>query len=228
MKKEINFKKEIIYWKILPLFPIYPIIKFLIIAFAVLLQLKKAHQLFLFLEVPFKKLPLEVEMEATFLVVVTLFLGIVLITYLILQIVNFVFPKEKMKEIIEETLNEISGKTGFSENQEILEFFEKKGFFKMKTKEIYKKIFEKHYSKDFETFKNWIKTGNITPRKLYIKMLSNKEVQKEIQEEYMKKILKSNVKEILKEVVAEDKEEKEIKEKEKTKREIEDYFSEKD
>lgn len=137
MKKEINFKKEIIYWKILPLFPIYPIIKFLIIAFAVLLQLKKAHQLFL--EVPFKKLPLEVEMEVTFLVVVTLFLGIVLITYLILKIVNFIFPKEKMKEIIEETLNEISGKTGFSENQEILEFFEKKGFFKKETKEIYKK-----------------------------------------------------------------------------------------
>lgn len=223
MKKEINFKREIIYWKILPLFPI---IKFLIIVFAVLLQLKKAHQLFL--EVPFEKLPLEVEMEVTFLVVVTLFLGIVLITYLILQIVNFIFPKEKMKEIIEETLNEISGKTGFSENQEILEFFEKKGFFEMKTKEIYKKIFEKHYSKDFETFKNWIKTGNITPRKLYIKMLSNKEVQKEIQEEYMKKILKSNVKEILKEVIAEDKEEKKIKEKEKTKIEIENYFSEKD
>lgn len=226
MKKEINFKKEIIYWKILPLFPIYPIIKFLIIAFAVLLQLKKAHQLFL--EVPFKKLPLEVEMEVTFLVVVTLFLGIVLITYLILKIVNFIFPKEKMKEIIKETLNEISGKTGFSENQEILEFFEKKGFFKKETKEIYKKIFEKYYSKDFETFKNWIKTGNITPRKLYIKMLSNKEVQKEIQEEYMKKILKSNVKEILREVIAEDKEEKEIKEKEKTKIEIENYFSEKD
>lgn len=223
MKKEINFKREIIYWKILPLFPI---IKFLIIVFAVLLQLKKAHQLFL--EVPFEKLPLEVEMEVTFLVVVTLFLGIVLITYLILQIVNFIFPKEKMKEIIEETLNEISGKTGFSENQEILEFFEKKGFFEMKTKEIYKKIFEKHYSKDFETFKNWIKTGNITPRKLYIKMLSNKQVQKDIQEEYTRKILKSNVKEILKEVIAEDKEEKEIKEKEKTKIEIENYFSEKD
>lgn len=222
MKKEINFKKEIIYWKIIPLFPI---IKFLIIVFAVLLQLKKAHQLFL--EVPFEKLPLEVEMEVTFLVVSILVLAIICFTYLILQIVNFIFPKEKMKEIIEETLNEISGKTGFSENQEILEFFEKKGFLEMKTKEIYKKIFEKHYSKDFETFKNWIKTGNITPRKLYIKMLSNKEIQEEIQEEYMKKILKSNVKEILKEVVAEDKEEKEIKEKENTKREIENYFSEK-
>lgn len=226
MKKEINFKKEIIYWKIIPLFPIFPIIKILIIVFAILLQLKKAHQLFL--EVPFEKLPLEVEMEVTFLVVVTLFLGIVLITYLILKIVNFIFPKEKMKEIIEETLNEIMGKSGFSESQEILEFFEKKDFFKKETKEIYKEIFEKHYSKDFETFKNWIKTGNITPRKLYIKMLSNKEVQKEIQEEYMKKILKSNVKEILKEVVAEDKEEKKIKEKEKTKIEIENYFSEKD
>lgn len=226
MKKEINFKREIIYWKILPLFPIFPIIKFLIITFAVLLQLKKAHQLFL--EVPFEKLPLEVEMEVTFLVVSILVLAIICITYLILQIVNFIFPKEKMKEIIEETLNEISGKTGFSENQEILEFFEKKGFFEMKTKEIYKKIFEKHYSKDFEIFKNWIKTGNITPRKLYIKMLSNKQVQKDIQEEYTRKILKSNVKEILKEVIAEDKEEKEIKEKEKTKIEIENYFSEKD
>lgn len=226
MKKEINFKKEIIYWKIIPLFPIFPIIKFLIIVFAVLLQLKKAHQLFL--EVPFEKLPLEVEMEVTFLVVSISILAIICFTYLILQIVNFVFPKEKMKEIIEETLNEISGKTGFSENQEILEFFEKKGFFRMKTKEIYKKIFEKHYSKDFETFKNWIKTGNITPRKLYIKMLSNKQVQKDIQEEYTRKILKSNVKEILKEVIAEDKEEKEIKEKEKTKIEIENYFSEKD
>ena len=223
MKKEINFKKEIIYWKIIPLFPI---IKFLIIAFAVLLQLKKAHQLFL--EVPFEKLPLEVEMEVTFLVVSISVLAIICFTYLILQIVNFIFPKEKMKEIIEETLNEISGKTGFSENQEILEFFEKKGFFEMKTKEIYKKIFEKHYSKDFETFKNWIKTGNITPRKLYIKMLSNKQVQKDIQEEYMKKILQSNVKEILREVIAEDKEEKKIKEKEKTKIEIENYFSEKD
>lgn len=220
MKKEINFKREIIYWKILPLFPI---IKFLIIVFAVLLQLKKAHQLFL--EVPFEKLPLEVEMEVTFLVVSISVLAIICFTYLILQIVNFIFPKEKMKEIIEETLNEIMGKSGFSENQEILEFFEKKGFFRMKTKEIYKKIFEKHYSKDFETFKNWIKTGNITPRKLYIKMLSNKQVQKDIQEEYMRKILKSNVKEILKEVIAEDKEEKE---KEKTKIEIENYFSEKD
>ena len=198
MKKEINFKKEIIYWKIIPLFPI---IKFLIIAFAVLLQLKKAHQLFL--EVPFEKLPLEVEMEVTFLVVSISVLAIICFTYLILKVVNFVFPKEKMKKIIEETLNEISGKTGFSENQEILEFFEKKGFFKKQTKEIYKKIFEKHYSKDFETFKNWIKTGNITPRKLYIKMLSNKEVQKDIQEEYMKKILKSNVVEILAEVISE-------------------------
>ena len=223
MKKEINFKKEIIYWKIIPLFPI---IKFLIIAFVVLLQLKKAHQLFL--EVPFEKLPLEVEMEVTFLVVSISVLAIICFTYLILKVVNFVFPKEKMKKIIEETLNEISGKTGFSENQEILEFFEKKGFFKKETKEIYKKIFEKHYSKDFETFKNWIKTGNITPRKLYIKMLSNKEVQKDIQEEYMKKILKSNVKEILREVIAEDKEEKKIKEKEKTKIEIENYFFEKD
>ena len=198
MKKEINFKKEIIYWKIIPLFPI---IKFLIIAFAVLLQLKKAHQLFL--EVPFEKLPLEVEMEVTFLVVSISVLAIICFTYLILKVVNFVFPKEKMKKIIEETLNEISGKTGFSENQEILEFFEKKGFFKKQTKEIYKKIFEKHYSKDFETFKNWIKTGNITPRKLYIKMLSNKEVQKDIQEEYMKKINsgKGVIQEIFAEVV---------------------------
>lgn len=223
MKKEINFKREIIYWKILPLFPI---IKFLIIVFAVLFQIMKAFQLFA--EIPFEKLPLEVEMEVTFLVVSISVLAIICFTYLILQIVNFIFPKEKMKEIIEETLNEISGKTGFSENQEILEFFEKKGFFEMKTKEIYKKIFEKHYSKDFETFKNWIKTGNIMPRKLYIKMLSNKQVQKDIQEEYTRKILKSNVKEILKEVIAEDKEEKEIKEKEKTKIEIENYFSEKD
>lgn len=223
MKKEINFKREIIYWKILPLFPI---IKFLIIVFAVLFQIMKAFQLFA--EIPFEKLPLEVEMEVTFLVVSISVLAIICFTYLILQIVNFVFPKEKMKEIIEETLNEISGKTGFSENQEILDFFEKKGFFEMKTKEIYKKIFEKHYSKDFETFKNWIKRGNITPRQLYIKMLSNKQVQKDIQEEYMKKILKSNVKEILREVITEDKAEKEIKEKEKTKTEIENYFSEKD
>lgn len=227
MKKMINFKREIIYWKIIPLFPIFPIIKFSLIAFAVLFQLRKAHQLLV--EVPFEKLPLEVgKIEVTLLILCILFLGIVLITYLILQILNFIFPKEKMKEIIEETLNEIMGKSGFSENQEILDFFEKKGFFKEKAKEIYKEIFEKHYSKDFETFKNWIKTGNITPRKLYIKMLSNKEVQKEIQEEYMKKLLKSNVVEILAEVISEDKEEKEIKEKKKTKREIEEYFSEKD
>ena len=218
MKKEINFKIEIIYWKIIPLFPI---IKFLIIVFAILFQIKKAFQLFA--EIPFEKLPLGVEIEVTFLVVSISVLGIICLTYLILQIVNFIFPKEKMQKIIEE----IIGKNYFSGNQGILEYFEKRGFFKNETKEIYKKIFEKHYSNDFETFKNWIKTGNITPRKLYIKMLSNKQVQKEIQEEYMKKILKSNVKEILKEVIAEDKEEKEIKEKEKNKREIENYFSEK-
>lgn len=220
MKRIINFNKEIIYWKLLPLFPI---IKFSLIIFAVLFQIIKAFQLFA--EVPFEELAdLGVKTEFAFLVIGILFFGIILLTYSILQIVNFIFPKKKMQKIIEE----IIGKSNFSENQGILEYFENRGFFKNKTKEIYKKIFEKHYSNDFETFKNWIKTGNITPRKLYIKMLSNKEVQKEIQEEYMKKILKSNVKEILREVITEDKAEKEIKEKEKTKREIENYFSEKD
>lgn len=118
---------------------------------------------------------------------------IILVMLWLKKLLDYFLPEEKVMYYKSVDKKNYSG-------ENIISLFEKRYFFENKPKKIYIKIFEKYYSKDFETFKIWLNSKKITPKELYIKMLSNKEVQKDIQEEYIKIILTENTKTISDEI----------------------------
>jgi hypothetical protein len=105
------------------------------------------------------------------------------------------------------------------DGEEIIDLFTKNLLFPddEKQRKIYKEIFYEFYGKDFEMFKNWLKSRKMTPKELYVKLLKNEKVQKEIEKE----LLKENIKAIG-EIVSKENIEK-LKE-QKLENEINDYF----
>lgn len=105
------------------------------------------------------------------------------------------------------------------DGEEIIDLFTKNLLFPddEKQRKIYKEIFYEFYGKDFEMFKNWLKSRKMTPKELYVKLLKNEKVQKEIEKE----LLKENIK-IIGEITTKENIKK-LKE-QKLENEINDYF----
>lgn len=150
--------------------------------------------------------------EEEFLVLLfLLFLLVVYIANLLMEIfyIDEETEEDKRKKIQNREYN----------GEEIIDLFTKNLLFPddEKQRKIYKEIFYEFYGKDFEMFKNWLKSRKMTPKELYVKLLKNEKVQKEIEKE----LLKENIKAIG-EIVSKENIEK-LKE-QKLENEINDYF----
>ena len=207
-KKTINFDKEIKNVKknglptIVKRMVVMAVIFFGIFGFAIY-KLSNFKKEIIFLYTNF---------EEEFLVLLfLLFLLVVYIANLLMEIFYIAEETEedKRKKIQNREYN----------GEEIIDLFTKNLLFPddEKQRKIYKEIFYEFYGKDFEMFKNWLKSRKMTPKELYVKLLKNEKVQKEIEKE----LLKENIKAIG-EIVSKENIEK-LKE-QKLENEINDYF----
>lgn len=207
-KKTINFDKEIKNVKknglptIVKRMVVMAVIFFGIFGFAIY-KLSNFKREIIFLYTNF---------EEEFLVLLfLLFLLVVYIANLLMEIfyIDEETEEDKRKKIQNREYN----------GEEIIDLFTKNLLFPddEKQRKIYKEIFYEFYGKDFEMFKNWLKSRKMTPKELYIKLLKNEKVQKEIEKE----LLKENIKAIG-EIVSKENIEK-LKE-QKLENEINDYF----
>jgi hypothetical protein len=207
-KKTINFDKEIKNVKknglptIVKRMVVMAVIFFGIFGFAIY-KLSNFKREIIFLYTNF---------EEEFLVLLfLLFLLVVYIANLLMEIfyIDEETEEDKRKKIQNREYN----------GEEIIDLFTKNLLFPddEKQRKIYKEIFYEFYGKDFEMFKNWLKSRKMTPKELYVKLLKNEKVQKEIEKE----LLKENIKAIG-EIVSKENIEK-LKE-QKLENEINDYF----
>ena len=207
-KKTINFDKEIKNVKknglptIVKRMVVMAVIFFGIFGFAIY-KLSNFKREIIFLYTNF---------EEEFLVLLfLLFLLVVYIANLLMEIfyIDEEAEEDKRKKIQNREYN----------GEEIIDLFTKNLLFPddEKQRKIYKEIFYEFYGKDFEMFKNWLKSRKMTPKELYVKLLKNEKVQKEIEKE----LLKENIKAIG-EIVSKENIEK-LKE-QKLENEINDYF----
>lgn len=155
-------------------------------------------------------------------------IGYISYLYISLKTLNYIYPKH-LREIYAKL------KEDFDVEEDVLNTFSKI-FYPAEYKEEFEECFEKHYRKDEENFKQWIKWQEITIKELYIKLLENKELQKDIIEKIIKKsivVISKNSKDEKIEEQLKLKKEKEIEEKNKEitkikneiKEEIENYFT---
>lgn len=155
-------------------------------------------------------------------------IGYISFLYISLKTLNYIYPKH-LREIYAKL------KEDFDVEEDVLNTFSKI-FYPVEYKEEFEECFEKHYRKDEENFKQWIKWQEITVKELYIKLLENKELQKDIIEKIIKKsivVISQNSKDEKIEEQLKLKKEKEIEEKNKEitkikneiKEEIENYFT---
>ena len=124
--------------------------------------------------------------EEEFLVLLfLLFLLVVYIANLLMEIfyIDEETEEDKRKKIQNREYN----------GEEIIDLFTKNLLFPddEKQRKIYKEIFYEFYGKDFEMFKNWLKSRKMTPKELYVKLLKNEKVQKEIEKELLKENIKT-------------------------------------
>lgn len=155
-------------------------------------------------------------------------IGYISFLYISLKTLNYIYPKH-LREIYAKLKEE------FDVEEDVLNTFSKI-FYPVEYTEEFEECFEKHYRKDEENFKQWIKWQEITVKELYIKLLENKELQKDIIEKIIKKrivVISKNSKDEKIEEQLKLKKEKEIEEKNKEitkikneiKEEIENYFT---
>lgn len=155
-------------------------------------------------------------------------IGYISYLYISLKTLNYIYPKH-LREIYAKLKEE------FDVEEDVLNTFSKI-FYPVEYTEEFEECFEKHYRKDEENFKQWIKWQEITVKELYIKLLENKELQKDIIEKIIKKrivVISKNSKDEKIEEQLKLKKEKEIEEKNKEitkikneiKEEIENYFT---
>lgn len=124
--------------------------------------------------------------EEEFLVLLfLLFLLVVYIANLLMEIfyIDEETEEDKRKKIQNREYN----------GEEIIDLFTKNLLFPddEKQRKIYKEIFYEFYGKDFEMFKNWLKSRKMTPKELYVKLLKNEKVQKGIEKELLKENIKT-------------------------------------
>ena len=108
-------------------------------------------------------------------------------------------------------------------NNSVLDYFYE-NFYPVDYKKEFENVFDIYYKNDEEKFKKWLNSGEIKPKELYIKLLSNKELQEDINKNLLKLSIETTNKNIQKQISDEKKRKKEEEYKENIKSEINDYF----
>jgi len=108
-------------------------------------------------------------------------------------------------------------------NNSVLDYFYE-NFYPVDYKKEFENVFNNYYKNDEAKFKKWLNSGEIKPKELYIKLLSNKKLQEDINKNLLKLSIETTNKNIQKQISDEKKRKKEEEFKENIKSEINDYF----
>lgn len=172
-----------------------------------------------------KFLHISLSIIAVVSVILTLVIvGFPFIFWNIIKIINIKNKSLEKTEDIYDFQNQLRNRETYSFfNDSVLDYFYE-NFYPVDYKKEFKEIFNKYYKNDEEKFQKWLNSGEIKPKELYIKLLSNKELQKDINKNLLKLSIETTNKNIQKQISDEKKRKKEEEFKENIKSEINNYF----
>lgn len=142
----------------------------------------------------------------------------------IIKIINIKNKSLEKTGDIDDFQNQLRNRERFSFfNESVLNYFYE-NFYPVDYKKEFEDIFNVYYKNDEEKFQKWLNSGEIKPKDLYVKLLSNKELQEDIKKKLLKCSIETTNKNIQKQISDEKKRKKEEEYKENIKSEINDYF----
>lgn len=142
----------------------------------------------------------------------------------IIKIINIKNKSLEKTGDIDDFQNQLRNRERFSfSNESVLNYFYE-NFYPVDYKKEFENVFYIYYENDEEKFKKWLNSGEIKPKDLYVKLLSNKELQEDIKKKLLKLSIEKTNKNIQKQISDEKKRKKEEEYKENIKSEINDYF----
>ena len=172
-----------------------------------------------------KFLHISLSIIAVVSVILTLVIvGFPFIFWNIIKIINIKNKSLKKTEDIYDFQNQLRNRETYSYfDESVLDYFYE-NFYPVDYKKEFKEIFNEYYKNDEEKFKKWLNSGEIKPKELYVKLLSNKELQEDIKKKLLKCSIETTNKNIQKQISDEKKRTKEEEYKENIKKEINEYF----
>ena len=142
----------------------------------------------------------------------------------IIKIINIKNKSLEKTEDIYDFQNQLRNRETYSFfNDSVLDYFYE-NFYPVDYKKEFENVFNNYYKNDEAKFKKWLNSGEIKPKELYIKLLSNKKLQEDINKNLLKLSIETTNKNIQKQISDEKKRKKEEEFKENIKSEINDYF----
>ena len=172
-----------------------------------------------------KFLHISLSIIAVVSVILTLVIvGFPFIFWNIIKIINIKNKSLEKTEDIYDFQNQLRNRETYSYfDESVLDYFYK-NFYPVDYKKEFKEIFNEYYKNDEEKFQKWLNSGEIKPKDLYVKLLSNKELQEDIKKKLLKCSIETTNKNIQKQISDEKKRKKEEEFKENIKSEINNYF----
>lgn len=172
-----------------------------------------------------KFLHISLSIIAVVSVILTLVIvGFPFIFWNIIKIINIKNKSLEKTEDIYDFQNQLRNRETYSYfDESVLDYFYE-NFYPVDYKKEFENVFNNYYKNDEEKFKKWLNSGEIKSKELYIKLLSNKELQKDIKKKLLKCSIETTNKNIQKQISDEKKRTKEEEYKENIKKEINEYF----
>lgn len=172
-----------------------------------------------------KFLHISLSIIAVVSVILTLVIvGFPFIFWNIIKIINIKNKSLEKTEDIYDFQNQLRNRETYSYfDESVLDYFYE-NFYPVDYKKEFKEIFNEYYKNDEEKFQKWLNSGEIKPKDLYVKLLSNKELQEDIKKKLLKCSIETTNKNIQKQISDEKKRTKEEEYKENIKKEINEYF----
>ena len=142
----------------------------------------------------------------------------------IIKIINLKNKSLEKTEDIYDFQNQLRNRETYSYfDESVLDYFYE-NFYPVDYKKEFENVFNNYYKNDEKKFKKWLNSGEIKPKDLYVKLLSNKELQEDIKKKLLKCSIETTNKNIQKQISDEKKRTKEEEYKENIKKEINEYF----
>lgn len=164
-----------------------------------------------------------------FLIISSVILAITIVGYPIIfwNIIKIINTKNNsLKKIknIDDFQEQLKSRERYSSfNDGVLDYFYE-NFYPVDYKKEFENVFDIYYKNDEEKFKKWLNSDEIKPKELYVKLLSNNELQEDIKKNLLKLSIQTTNKNIQKQITDEKKRKEEEEFKENIKSEINDYF----
>ena len=158
------------------------------------------------------------------LILTLVIVGFPFIFWNIIKIINIKNKSLEKTEDIYDFQNQLRNRETYSYfDESVLDYFYE-NFYPVDYKKEFKEIFNEYYKNDEEKFQKWLNSGEIKTKDLYVKLLSNKELQEDIKKKLLKCSIETTNKNIQKQISDEKKRTKEEEYKENIKKDINEYF----